>query len=243
MRNIFLLPTSELTRIHYDNDFFISPRAQISRSINSIVSGYHIYITTDDKFVRDEWITDGIECIKASSKLVDAQGLVNRRKWKKIILTTDLTLINDGIADLFLMNENFIEWFIKHTDTEWVKVTPLMSNNMRALFGYKVEYCTCKPGEPYNNTCCKIHGNIESFSLGNSKCSCMRYSPGDFTSLCRNCGLPPKTTPTPITFTWEEVKNIATWSFNFYKRNDLNDDELETEWETLLNKMYEKKLL
>ena len=216
------MPTTDLTRIHCDDKFFVSPSYQLSKSINSIVSGYHLYITIDDKFVEDEWITDGIEVIKASPKLVDAQGLVNRRDWKKIILTTDRTLIKEGISNIFFTNEKFVEWFVEHPDTEYVKVIPLMSNNGRALFGYDVE---------------KLEG------LANMRCSCMRYSPGCFTSLCRNCGLPPNDKKPPVTFTWEEVKQIAEWSFNFYKRNDLNDEELETEWETLLNKMYEKKQL
>jgi hypothetical protein len=33
----------------------------------------------------------------------------------------------------------------------------------------------------------------------------------------------------------EEVRQIAEWSFHFYKRNDLSDSELEKEWERLLN--------
>ena len=216
------MPTTDLTRIHCDDKFFVSPSYQLSKSINSIVSGYNMYITSDVKFKINEWITDGIGVIKSTPKLVDAQGLVNRRDWKKIILTTDRTLIKEGVSDLFFTNTKFVEWFVEHPDTEWVNVIPLMSNNGRALFGYDVE---------------KIEG------LANMRCSCMRYTPGDFTSNCRICGLPPKTTPTPVTFTWEEVKRIAEWSFHFHKRNDLNDDELETEWKTLLNKMYEKKLL
>jgi len=221
MKNIFLLSTTELTRIHRDDKFFVSPNYQLSKSINSIVLGYNIYITTNGKFVRDEWVTDGIELIKASPKLVDAQGLV-RRDWKKIILTTDRTLIKEGVSDLFFTNKEFVEWFVEHPNTEWVKVNPIMSNNGRALFGYYID---------------KVEG------LANMKCSCMRYTPGDFTSSCRICGLQPRENITPITFTWEEVKNIAKWSFHFYKRNDLNDDELEAEWKTLLNKRYEKKLI
>jgi hypothetical protein len=39
----------------------------------------------------------------------------------------------------------------------------------------------------------------------------------------------------------EEVKQIAEWSFHFYKRNDLSDSELEAEWEGLLNEKLRKK--
>ena len=39
----------------------------------------------------------------------------------------------------------------------------------------------------------------------------------------------------------EEVRNIAGWSFHFYKRNDLSDSELEEEWGRLLNERLKKK--
>jgi hypothetical protein len=241
MKNIHLIKTNKLSYVHYDTkEFFISPKPQLSKSINSIVTGYNVYITNDD-YIGLSYYLDGD--LVRKGVIDDKKYWEVRKDYKKIILTTDPDLIKDGVSDLRQNNEAFLEWFMQNTDIDYVKVTPLMSNNMRALFGYTVEYCTCKPGEPYNNTCCKIHGNIESYSLGNSKCSCMRYSPGCFTSRCANCGLPPNEKKPPVTFTWEEVKHIAEWSFNFYKRNDLNDEELEAEWVTLLNKMYEKKQL
>jgi hypothetical protein len=39
----------------------------------------------------------------------------------------------------------------------------------------------------------------------------------------------------------EEVKNIAYWAFDFYKRNDLDDEELENEFERMLNERFKKK--
>jgi methionine synthase II (cobalamin-independent) len=39
----------------------------------------------------------------------------------------------------------------------------------------------------------------------------------------------------------EEVRQIAEWSFHFYKRNDLSDSELEEEWGRLLNERLRKK--
>jgi len=53
----------------------------------------NLYITINGSFSRDEYVTDGIEVIKATPKLVDAQGLLDRREWKKIALTTDPDLI------------------------------------------------------------------------------------------------------------------------------------------------------
>lgn len=79
---------------------------------------YNIYITSDDKFIKDEYITDGMEVIKATPKLVDAQGLVDRRDWKKIILTTDQDLIDDGVQAI---GDEFLEWFVKNPSCEWVE--------------------------------------------------------------------------------------------------------------------------
>jgi hypothetical protein len=82
-------------------------------------STQHIYITNNDKFSKDQYITDGIEVIKASSKLVEAQGLVNRRDWKKIILTTDAILINEGVQAI---PEEFLTWFVENPKCESVEV-------------------------------------------------------------------------------------------------------------------------
>jgi hypothetical protein len=78
-----------------------------------------MYITTDSKFVRDEYITDGIEVIKATPKLVDAQGLVDRRDWKKIVMTNDLELIEDGVQQI---GDLFFRWFVLNPTYEEVEV-------------------------------------------------------------------------------------------------------------------------
>jgi hypothetical protein len=39
----------------------------------------------------------------------------------------------------------------------------------------------------------------------------------------------------------EEVRQIATWSFHFYKTNEFTDSELEDEWYKLLEKKFKKK--
>jgi hypothetical protein len=78
-----------------------------------------MYITTDSKFVRDEYITDGIEVIKATPKLVDAQGLVDRRDWKKIVMTNDLELIEDGVQQI---GDLFFRWFVLNPTCESVTI-------------------------------------------------------------------------------------------------------------------------
>jgi hypothetical protein len=101
MKNLHVLPTDK-------------------RSILSDCENYkHVYITSDEKFVRDEYVTDGIEVIKATPKLVNAQGLVSRRNWRKIILTIDQDLIADGIQAI---DHIFLEWFVENPICEEVEV-------------------------------------------------------------------------------------------------------------------------
>lgn len=92
-----------------------------SSCINDMKQAYgvNIHITSDEKFVKDDYITDGIEVIRATPKLVDAQGLVNRRDWKKIILSTDEELIKDGVQKI---GDEFLEWFMDNPDCESVEV-------------------------------------------------------------------------------------------------------------------------
>jgi hypothetical protein len=94
------------------------------------VRPHNMYITNEEKFVRDEYITDGIEVIKATPKLVNAQGLVDRRDWKKIILTTDLDLIKDGVQEI---DDEFLEWFVKNPSCEWVEVRYTVDFNSKAI--------------------------------------------------------------------------------------------------------------
>ena len=92
-----------------------------SSCINDMKQAYgvNIHITSDEKFVKDDYITDGIEVIRATPKLVDAQGLVNRRDWKKIILSTDEELIKDGVQKI---GEGFLKWFMDNPDCEYIEV-------------------------------------------------------------------------------------------------------------------------
>jgi hypothetical protein len=112
MRNIFLIPTSMESRLWRDldsNKLTFSNLSKPNSNECTKCSNEYVYITSDEKFVRDEHITDGIEVIKATPKLVDAQGLVNRRDWKKIVMTNDLELIEDGIQEI---GDNFFEWLV-----------------------------------------------------------------------------------------------------------------------------------
>ena len=79
----------------------------------------NLYITINGSFSRDEYVTDGIEVIKATPKLVNSQGLLDRREWKKIVLTTDPDLI---AARVKYAGDEFLDWFVKNPTCETVVV-------------------------------------------------------------------------------------------------------------------------
>lgn len=122
MKNIFLIPTDKESRLWRDLDSNKLRFENISKPNSNECtkcSNEYVYITFDGKFVRDEYITDGIEVMKATPKLVDAQGLVDRRNWRKIVLTNDLELIKDGIQEI---EDLFLVWFVKNPTFDEIEI-------------------------------------------------------------------------------------------------------------------------
>jgi hypothetical protein len=122
MENIFLIPTPNESRLWRDLDSNKLTFENLSRPNSNECtkcSNEYVYITSDEKFIRDEYITDGIEVIKATPKLVDAQGLVNRRDWKKIVMTNDLELIEGGVQQI---GDLFFRWFVLNPTCKEVEI-------------------------------------------------------------------------------------------------------------------------
>ena len=126
MKNIHVLPTDKPSRLYYHSD--LKQLVLTNKTmLREFVINQNIYITSNSKFVRDEYITDGIEVIKATPKLVDAQGLINRRDWNKIIITTDQELIKDGVHSI---GEEFLKWFVENPTCIKVEVVYGLFNPM-----------------------------------------------------------------------------------------------------------------
>jgi hypothetical protein len=118
MKNIHVLPTDKPSRLIIYSTLLNEFRL-LDEPIEDWKHKRNIYITSDEKFVRDEYITDGIEVMKATPKLVDAQGLVDRRNWRKIVLTNDLELIKDGIQEI---EDLFLVWFVKNPTFDEIEI-------------------------------------------------------------------------------------------------------------------------
>ena len=126
MKNIFLIPTDKPSRLYYHSD--LKHLVLTNKTmLREFVINQNIYITSNSKFVKDEYITDGVEVMKATPKLVDAQGLVDRRDWKKILMTTDPELIKDGVHPI---GEDFLQWFVKNPTCIKVEVVYGLFNPM-----------------------------------------------------------------------------------------------------------------
>jgi len=123
MKNIHLLPTDKPSRLHFDDKLFLSTNPQISKDINSIVEGRHIYITSDEEIKHGDWYLTSkntiCKCIKTDSKYVYSLEGGSSTNCKKIILTTDQDLIKDCVQAI---DDEFLEWFVKNPSCDMVEV-------------------------------------------------------------------------------------------------------------------------
>lgn len=68
----------------------------------------HLYFLSKNKFYEGEFVCDGTEIIESTSKLVNAQGLVDRRNWRKVVAATD-----EGLG-LPLIHKDFVNEYIEN---------------------------------------------------------------------------------------------------------------------------------
>ena len=123
MKNIHILSTNKPSRLIQAEDDELMLLNELYENTYNI--NKHIYITSDERPNTNEYyIIDGIhEVLKNDSlKFID-------NNCKKIILTTDKDLINDGVQEI---DDEFLEWFVKNTSCEEVKVE-LHIGNIRWL--------------------------------------------------------------------------------------------------------------
>lgn len=125
---ISVLPTDKPSRVHFDNKLFISPNYQSSKTINSIVEGRNLFITSNEEIKEGNYCTDGIGvcCLEwktATHYKLKELNEIKPISWLKglerIILTTDTELIANGIQAI---NDEFLKWFVKNPSCEEVEI-------------------------------------------------------------------------------------------------------------------------
>jgi hypothetical protein len=127
MKNIHLLPTEKPSRLYKSkitqNIFIgddISQHGDATYNLN-------IYITSDEEIKEGDWcyqveLNDGKidKCYDVTLYHTWTNNGVDKKiKYKKIILTTDQDLINDGVQAI---DDEFLEWFVKNPSCEEVVV-------------------------------------------------------------------------------------------------------------------------
>jgi hypothetical protein len=153
MKNIHILPTSQPSRLvkqKYDTidrlclADMATKRAEYKR--------FNLYITSDEDIEKGNWVLKPNNTIcKISDKNILDYIESQSNSTKKIILTTDVDLIKDGVQKI---DNEFLEWFVKNSSCEKVKVTNDIIGvkgglEFRPILGYKIiipnlkEQCTC----------------------------------------------------------------------------------------------------
>ena len=110
MKNIHILPTDQPSRLWIDT---ITGKLVLDKEPNALHS-QHIYITSDEEIKKGDWYLDTFK-----NEIRKAQLNLSNDKYKKIILTTDPTLIADGVQSI---DNEFLEWFVKNPTCEFVEV-------------------------------------------------------------------------------------------------------------------------
>jgi hypothetical protein len=135
MKNIFVLPTDKPSRllqclkvIELLDKEWLSPIGKVNRNI---------YITNSEKPKEGDWVYENnlnqetkiYQIIKRDGRLMFFRFRSvpiwldeNQHGCKKIILTTDVDLIKDGVQAI---DDAFLEWFVKNPSCESVKVERL----------------------------------------------------------------------------------------------------------------------
>ena len=124
MKNIHILPTDNPSKIFKDSFGYYFSFESFKRSN---LYNQNIYITSDEEIKVGDYLvqinfektnTQVIKCeIEFQAKITNSKdGSFSKNK---IILTTDLDLINDGVQSI---PDEFLEWFVNNSNYENIEV-------------------------------------------------------------------------------------------------------------------------
>jgi hypothetical protein len=143
MKNIHILSTDQPTGIFETNSglqFSIMNKVR-----HGEFKGFHIYITSDEEIKSGDWIENNGKIYKCTATDNFYVTVYEKNKYagsfdtytcKKIILSTDPTLIADGVQAI---DDEFLEWFVKNPSCEFVEVQKRYSEfTIEPFVGYKI---------------------------------------------------------------------------------------------------------
>jgi hypothetical protein len=178
MKNIHLIPTPKPSRIYLiksNNKLGITSNELFyTKNFGSGTQNQHIYITSDEEIKDGDW---GLSKL---NEVILFGRRYNEKLYKKIILTTDQDLINDGGVQA--IDDEFLQWFVNNPSCESVEVDKNWNYPLDKSWEYKLRIipqeehpnqikcycghtttCDCSPlEEPKQET-------LEEFALKNSK--------------------------------------------------------------------------
>ena len=143
MKNIHVLPTDKPSRLYYNsNQKHYRFNFNVIRSSNCI-ENQNIYITSDEEIKEGDYFIAYSVTIDKKPYISCASEYKERKKEKgKIILTTDVDLIKDGIQAI---DDEFLEWFVKNPGCEEVETIYEPKNYLDTKQGW--EYLIIIPKE------------------------------------------------------------------------------------------------
>ncbi len=170
MKNIHILPTEDKGRITKYNKELHIEKIAIYNEPSIKMEVFNIYITNNEEIKEGDWhlkpkyssaIKIGYEINQADSSYFGGYGY----DWtycKKIILTTDLDLIKDGVQAI---DDEFLEWFIKNPSCENIKIESTYKDFNPITYTHKIII----PKE-----------EAKQYPIGG-------YAPGFYSCKCVNC--------------------------------------------------------
>ena len=117
MKNIHLLPTDKPSRLYLEDVKF--KLTEYDYPNVDYAQNQHIYITNDEEIKEEDWCYD--DFLKSVFQANSIMGVKTQNTSKKIILTTDLELIADGVQAI---PDEFLNWFVKNPSCKYVEITP-----------------------------------------------------------------------------------------------------------------------
>lgn len=140
MKNIYLLPTEKESRLIIYSTLLNELRL-LDEPTYDWKHRRHIYITSTDKIKMGDWfiaLDDTNDIYKSNDKWLEIIE-ENPNPAEKIVLTTDLDLIKDGVRRI---DDNFLKWFINNSDCESVQLKHIIKEYVddQDAYGYDVNY-------------------------------------------------------------------------------------------------------
>jgi hypothetical protein len=131
MKNIHVLSTDKPSRLVKNGKGLLLVEIPKSYTFFGNTVSANIYITSDEEIKEGDWCLD-MECFSETRQNWEEVFIyksVGEDHWdnKKIILTTDQDLIDDGVQAI---DDDFLEWFVKNPSCEFVETIYGLFNPM-----------------------------------------------------------------------------------------------------------------